>query len=136
NEIRIIPKVSFHRTEFPPLRPRLLGDDLLSEMVKDYNGQTYWLSFDIDKFTPFPRWLNFAFGYGAHEMVYARDDQTEAVGFNPYRQYYLALDFDLTAIKTRSKLVKTLLYVASTIRLPAPALELSSRGSRFYPFYF
>lgn len=136
NEIRIIPKASFHRTGYAPLRPQLLGDNLLSEIVKDYNGQTYWFSVDIDKFTPFPAWLNFAIGYGAHEMVYAKDYQNEAQGFHPYRQYYLALDFDLTAIKTRSKLIKTLLYVANTIRLPAPALELSSRGSRFYPFYF
>lgn len=136
NEIRIHPKLSFHRTGFAPLRPELLGDDLLSEFVKDYNGQTYWLSVDMDKFTKFPRWLNLAAGYGGHGMVYARDSQNEAMGFHPYRQYYLALDLDLTSIKTRSKLVKALLYVANTIRLPAPALEISSRGSKFYPFYF
>jgi len=136
DEIRIIPKASFHRTDFPPLRPQLLGDNLLSEIVKDYNGQTYWFSIDVDKFMPFPKWLNLAVGYGAHEMVYARDSQNEAIGLHPYRQYYAALDFDLTAIKTRSKLVKTLLYVASTIRLPGPAVQFSTRGSRFYPFYF
>jgi len=136
NEIRIHPKFSFHRTGYPPLRPALLGDDLLSEIVKDYNGQTYWLSFDIDKFTPFPKWLNVGLGYGAHNMVYARDGQNQRMGFTPIRQYYVALDFDLTAIKTRSKWVKTLLYVANAIKLPSPSLEFSSKGSKFYPFYF
>lgn len=136
DEIRIIPKASFHRTDFAPLRPELLGDNLLSEIVKDYNGQTYWFSFDVDKFTPFPKWLNLAIGYGAQEMVYARDAQNEASGFYPYRQYYVALDFDVSAINTRSKFVRALLYVVNAIRLPGPALQLSSRGSRFYAFYF
>ena len=135
-EIRIHPKFSFHRTEYASRRPELLGDNLPSEIVKDYNGQTYWLSFDVDKFTSFPRWLNIAVGYGAHDMVYARDHQNHAAGFHPSRQYYLAIDFDLSSIKTRSKVVKTLLYVVNTIRLPAPAVSFSSRGSKFYPFYF
>ncbi|MEX2235475.1 MAG: DUF2279 domain-containing protein [Cyclobacteriaceae bacterium] len=135
-EIRVHPKFSFHRTAYAPLRPALLGDDLLSEIVKDYNGQTFWLSLDVDKFTPFPRWLNIALGYGGNEMVFARDSENLAMGYHPFRQYYLAIDLDLSGIKTRSKVIKTLLYVANIIRLPAPALEFSSKGSKFYPFYF
>lgn len=135
-EIRIHPKFSFHRTGYAPLRPTLLGDDLVSELVKDYNGQTYWLSFDMDKFVAFPRWLNVAIGYGAQGMIYARDHQNQAFGFTPYRQYYLSLDLDLTAVRTRSRWVKTLLYLANTIRLPAPALEFSRGRSKFYPLYF
>lgn len=135
NEIRVQPKFSFHQTSYPPLRPSLLGDNRLSEIVKDYNGQTYWLSFDIDKFTAFPRWLNIAIGYGAHDMVFARDQQNHLNGYHPYRQYYLALDFDLTAIETRSKWVKALLYALNTVRLPAPAVELSRGRTKFHPFY-
>lgn len=135
-EVRIRPKFSFQRSGYAPLRPALLGDNLLSEIVKDYNGQTYWLSFDADKFVSFPAWLNIAVGYGAGGMVYARDQENEGRGFNPYRQYYLALDFDLTAIKTRSRWVKTLLYMVNVVRLPAPALEFSRGGSKFHPFYF
>ena len=135
-EIRVHPKFSFHRTGYAPLRPELLGDNLISEIVKDYNGQTYWLSFDLDKFTTFPKWLNLAVGYGAQEMIYARDTPNVVRGLNPHRQYYLALDLDLSGIKTRSKLVKTLLYVANTIRLPAPAIEFSAGGTKFHSFYF
>lgn len=134
-EIRIHPKFSFHRTNYPPLRPSLLGDNLLSEVVKDYNGQTYWLSFDIDKFTSFPRWLNVAVGYGAHDMVFARDEQNFQYGYAPYRQYFLAVDLDLTAIQTRSKWVKGLLYILNTVRLPAPAFEFSRGAAKFHPFY-
>lgn len=136
NEIRIFPKFSFHRTSYAQMRPELLGDNLISEIVKDYNGQTYWLSFDVDKFTSFPKWLNIAVGHGAQHMIYARDSQNQAIGYHPFRQYYLAIDFDLSAIKTRSKVVKILLYVANAIKLPAPAVEFSKKGSKFHAFYF
>lgn len=135
-EIRVTPKFSFHRTGYAPQRPELLGDDMLSQIVKDYNGQTYWLSVDMDKFIKFPRWLNLAVGYGAHDMVFGRDHENKAYGFDPHRQYYFAVDFDLTCIKTRSSFVKTLLFVLNSVRLPAPAVELSRRGSRFHPIYF
>lgn len=135
-DVRIRPKFSFHRTGYAPLRPELLGDTWLSEVVKDYNGQTYWLSVDVDKFAPFPKWLNLAVGYGAHEMVYSRDQENEINGFSPYRQYYIALDFDVSGIQTRSKWVKALLYVVNCVHLPAPAVEFSPRGTKFHPFYF
>jgi hypothetical protein len=137
DEVRIYPKFSFHRTDFAPLRPDLLGNDLASEILKDYNGQTFWLSFDMDKFIRFPRWLNLAAGYGAEGMIYARDYQNTEAGYDkPYRQYYLSIDFDLTAIKSRSKFLRTLLFVANTIKLPAPALEFSKEGIKFKPLYF
>jgi len=135
-EIRIHPKFSFQRSGYAALRPDLLGENLLGEIVKDYNGQTYWLSFDVDKFMVFPRWLNIAAGYGAEEMVHGRDRENRDLGFRPYRQFYLAIDFDLSAIRTRSKLIKTMLYVVNMVRLPAPAFEISRRGSKFHPFFF
>jgi hypothetical protein len=135
-EIRIYPKFSFHPTQFSQLRPNVLGNGSVSEFFKDYNGQTYWFSFDIDKFVAFPKWLNLTVGYGAENMVYARDYQNLQHGFNPYRQYYLALDFDLTAIKTRSKALKTIIFFANIIRIPGPALSFSTHGTQFHPFYF
>lgn len=137
NEVRIYPKFSFHRTSYPPLRPNILGNGLTEEIIKDYNGQTYWLSFDMDRFIAFPKWLNVAVGYGAEGMIYARDAQHPTEGFAlPYRQYYLSLDFDLSGIRTRSKAIKTLLFVANMIKIPAPTLGMSKNGLRFYPLYF
>ena len=137
NEIRIHPKFSFHRTEYAELRSELLGDDLTSEVIKDYNGQTFWLSVDMDKFIKFPKWLNFAAGYGAEGMIYARDYQNVEAGYpEPYRQYYLSIDFDLRAIKSRSKAVNTLLFFANMIKIPAPTVEFSKEGVKFKPLYF
>lgn len=136
-EQRIVPKFSFHRTEFAALRPDVLGNGMPSEMFKDYNGQTYWLSVDMDKFMRFPKWLNFAVGYGAEGMVYARDEQNIEAGYAPaYRQYYLSIDFDLKAIKSRSKVINTLIFFASMIKIPAPTIEFSSKGTKVYAFYF
>jgi uncharacterized protein YfiM (DUF2279 family) len=135
-EVRIFPKFSFHTTGYAALRPNTLGQNTISQTLKDYNGQTYWLSIDADKFLRFPKWLNVAVGYGAHEMVYARDSENMAMGYDGYRQYYLSLDFDLTAIQTRSKAVKTLLFFANIIKLPSPALSFSRHGAEFHPFYF
>jgi len=132
SEVRIHPKFSFHRTNYARLRPEVLGHDLAEELMKDYNGQTYWLSVDIDKFTPFPKWLNLAVGYGAQGMVYARDHQNIDAGFNtPYRQYYLSLDLDITAIHTNSKAVKTLLFLINMVKIPSPALSFSRKGVHF-----
>lgn len=136
NEQRIHPKFSFHTTDYAAIRPEVLGESILSQMFKDYNGQTYWLSVDMDKFIRFPKWLNLAVGYGADGMVYAEDSTNEANGYHAYRQFYFALDFDLTSIKTRSKALKTLIFFANMIKIPAPTLEFSSEGTRFHILYF
>lgn len=136
NETRIYPKFSFHQTDYAPLRPNTLGNNFSSELLKDYNGQTYWICFDMDKFMKFPRWLNLAVGYGAHDMVYARESQNHDAGYSAYRQYYLSVDFDLTGIRTRSKVLKTLFNLVSLVKLPAPAMEFSKKGVKFHPAYF
>lgn len=133
-EVRIQPKFSFHRTALAPERPELLGNGLHEELIKDYNGQTYWLSFDMDKFMRFPKWLNLCVGYGAHDMV--RGIPQPGDSFTPYRQFYLGLDFDVNAIPTRSKWVRSLLFVANMIRLPAPAIEFARNRTRIHGFYF
>jgi uncharacterized protein YfiM (DUF2279 family) len=135
-EVRIYPKYSFHRSEFASQRPDALGNGLLEEIIKDYNGQTIWLSLDVDKFIRFPKWLNLAMGYGTESMIYAREPQNIEQGIYPYRQFYLSVDFDLTAIKSHSKAVNTLIYFVNMIKLPAPAIEFSQGRAKGYLFYY
>ena len=106
-EQRITPKFSFHQTKFASQRPETLGTSFNEEILKDYNGQTYWLSFNIHSFTKdsfVPKWLNLAIGYGGEEMLYGKDAEAIESGIiqNPYRQFYLSLDVDLTKITTKS----------------------------------
>lgn len=138
---RIKAKFSFHRTEYAKLRPEVLGDGVFEELLKDYNGQTYWLSFDLyglgNKNRKIPKWLNVTLGYGAEEMVYGREDENNENGYYSYRQYYLGIDFDLSHIQTRKKAVKTLLFVADMIKFPAPTLEFNNKnGVNFHWLYF
>lgn len=135
-EIRLYPRFSFHTTSYAERRPNVLGDGTVSEIFKDYNGQTYWLSIDVDKFITFPKWLNIGLGYGGEGMIYARDHMNAEAGLDPYRQYYLSVDFDLTAIRTRSKAVKTLIFFANMIKIPSPAIEFSRKGTRFHALFF
>ena len=46
NEQFIKPKFSSHGTDLAQYRPNVLGSGGVESLFKDYNGQTYWLSFN------------------------------------------------------------------------------------------
>jgi hypothetical protein len=139
DEIRIQPKFSFHFTPLASVRPELLGHNRSEQWLKDYNGQTYWFSGSPGSFlnsSAWPAWLSISVGYGIENMVAAEVDKSIEMGFRPYRQYYLSLDFDFTRIKTRSKFVKTIAFMLTNLKVPAPAVGFSAKGVTFHPFYF
>ncbi|TVZ55192.1 putative lipoprotein DUF2279 [Lutibacter sp. Hel_I_33_5] len=139
-EQRITMKYSFHQTEFSQRRPNVLGKNFIEQSLKDYNGQTYWLSANIwsfNKNSNFPKWLNIAFGYGADGMLYGTESVTNLISQDPFRQYYLSLDLDLTKINTKSKFLKSVFSVINFIKIPAPTLEIDSKGRfKFHYLYF
>ncbi|GHB58832.1 DUF2279 domain-containing protein [Persicitalea jodogahamensis] len=139
DEVRIVPKYSFHFTPLAAVRPELLGRKKTEQWLKDYNGQTYWFSASPRSFAPgsgWPAWLCFSVGYGIQDMVAAEIDQSTDLGYRPYRQYYLSVDIDFTKIKTRSRLVKSLAFLLNSLKIPAPAIALSKKGVAFKPLYF
>lgn len=133
--ILVYPKFSFHPTTFAPLRPEMLGNGILEEVLKDYNGQTFWYSVKLP-WLPFPKWLTLAAGVGAEGMIFGRLAENEAAGFHPERRYFLSVDLDLSHVQTNSRLLRVLLYIPRIVKVPAPALEISTRGVRFHPLYF
>lgn len=142
-EQRIIPKFSFHTTQYASMRPNLLGKSLNEQILKDYNGQTYWLSVNLYSFakeSKIPKWLNVAFGYGAEGMISGNvhDDIPISVE-NPerYRQFFLSFDVNLAKIDTKSHFLKTIFSVFNTIKIPAPTLEYSAnKGFKAHALYF
>ena len=134
-EQRITPKFSFHVTKYAALRPDVLGSNLPEKILKDYNGQTYWLSINLYSFfkdSKIPKWLNLAVGYGADGMLSGNGENTTIVptpNSKETRQFYLSLDIDLTKIDTKSHCLKTLFSVFNTIKIPAPTLEYAPRES-------
>ena len=145
-EQRIVMKFSFNQGPYSYYRPQLLGNTYVENMLKDYNGQTYWASFNLASFfkfiKPIPKFLNIAFGYGAEGMTggnanpYYVDKNGNQISFERYRQYYISLDLDLTRIKTKSGFLKGLFNAVGFIKIPAPTLEISKNGVRFNPLYF
>lgn len=141
-EQRILLKYSFHQTSYASQRPETLGDGFLEEMLKDYNGQTYWLSANLNSFfksSKLPKWLNVAFGYGADGMLTGKNETVDNffISQNRQRQYYLSLDVDLSKIKTNSRLLKSLFDVFNTIKVPCPTLEFNDKnGLKFHYIYF
>jgi uncharacterized protein YfiM (DUF2279 family) len=143
NEQRIIPKFSFHTTPYASARPNVLGSSLREQILKDYNGQTYWLSTNLHSFfkgSKIPTWFNIALGYGAEGMITGQDELVNTI-FLPeskrFRQYYLSFDVDLTRIRTKSHVLKTVFEIFNSIKIPAPTFEINSRGDfTFHYFYF
>jgi hypothetical protein len=123
-------KYSFRSSSYASLNPGLLGKTLPERMIKDYNGQTYWISIPgIYKALP---WACVALGYGAEQMVNARDEQNRQLGYDPYRQYYLSLDIDLTRLKPQAPFLKALCSSFRFVKIPFPSLELSTGNVYFH----
>ncbi|HVI48271.1 MAG TPA: DUF2279 domain-containing protein [Chitinophaga sp.] len=153
NEQRIQLKFSAHPRKYddPVIREKtdqLFGNAYWERTLKDYNGQTYWLSVNIYSFnhnTWLPKWLNIAVGYGADNM-YGGDDNTwkDSKGIRHdysniprIRQFYLSPDVDFTKIPTKKKGVRVMLQVLNMLKFPAPALELNSQGyMKLHAVYF
>jgi hypothetical protein len=146
DEQRILLKWSFHMTQYAQYNPDQMGTTFPQRMMKDYNGQTYWLSANIRSFlkkeSRFPGWLNIAAGYSGDGMIGARDNPSEIDGypvpdFVRTRQYLLAPDIDLTRIKTKSPFLKMVFNIFGVLKFPLPAIEYNARqGLVFHGIYF
>jgi hypothetical protein len=116
-------------------RDELFGNSMSERVLKDYNSQTYWISANVSSLIPgstLPKWLNVAFGYGADGMYGGRSNAwTDKEGVSHdythirrVRKFYLSPDVDLTRIRTRSKVLKKVLFVLNMVKVPAPALQI------------
>lgn len=153
DEQRIQFKFSFHRKSYndPFLNQRsdkIFGKSTAERFLKDYNGQTYWLSANLKSFFPktrIPAWLNISIGTGAEGLFGANEnigkDDNGIINFNRpdvkrYRQWYLAPDIDLTRIKTNRKGLKLAFQILNIVKFPMPALEYSNGRFRLHAIAF
>lgn len=142
-EQRITPKFSFHTTRYAKQRPEILGSSFSEQILKDYNGQTYWLSANLKSFfkdSKIPKVLNIAIGYGADGMLSGKAENSAFISNENLprsRQFYLSLDLDLTKIETNSHFLKTFFSVFSVLKIPAPTIEYTvNEGFRTHILYF
>jgi len=139
---------SFHTTAFSALRPDLLGANPFQQGLKDYNGQTYWLSVDPNKLfntSVFPRWLLLSVGYGAEGLLGGHDNVwTTATGqvadysaIARTHRILLSIDIHFGAMAIKNKTMRYLLAPFDWFKFPAPAIEFNAvRGMVFHLVYF
>lgn len=147
HEQRIIMKWSYHNSGLAGYRPSQLGDSWSERWLKDYNGQTYWLSCNLSSFTSHhDGWfslLNVAIGYGADGMLggdanpKVNEKGVPLPEMERYRQFYIAPDIDLTRIPTKSRFLKTIFQAVGFLKFPLPAIEYNKvHGLIFHPLCF
>jgi hypothetical protein len=152
-EQRISIKLSYWPYDYdsPELKSRrnqISGIGLPERLLKDYNSQTYWLSANVFAFLPnskWPAWLNMAVGYKSDGMLGGYENKwisSEGNTISRYdipsvRHFLLSPDIDLTKIKTNKKWLRTVLSLANMVKIPAPAIALSSKGKmKLYGLYY
>jgi VanZ family protein len=143
-EQKILWKYSFSRSGMEKYRPDLLGSNLIENILKDYNGLTFWWSFNIRSLAGIntPEWLNLAIGYSAHGMLGGRHNPASHNGMNlpemaRYRQFYLAPDIDFARIPSQNSTLKQVFNILNLIKLPAPAIEYNQQqGFSFHLLFF
>lgn len=128
----------------------LFGKGLHEQWLKDYNGQTYWLSANVwsmvGKPDRFPKWLNLSLGYSINGVLGAEsntwniaDGEGEMLymsNITRERQLLISLDIDLDHVNLPPYLV-WIRPVVSLIKFPFPALEWNTeRGLIAHPVYF
>ncbi|KXK43476.1 MAG: hypothetical protein UZ11_BCD004000795 [Bacteroidetes bacterium OLB11] len=127
----------------------LYGKSLPERILKDYNGQTYWLSANLWSFakeSKIPKWLNVAIGYGGDGMFGGYNNYwTDSKGvyhdrtdIKRIRQFYLAPDIDISKIFIKGKNKKIFKFINLIhLKMPLPALEVNTQGGvKFHPLYF
>ncbi len=139
-------KFSFHKTIYSKYNPEALGRNKWQRWLKDYNGQTYWLSINPASFmqsnTSFPHWMNISLGVGADGMIGARSNPTrignlDIPRFERRQRYLFSLDADLKRISNPNDDPRIWLTVPNVLKMPAPALSIQKGDPmRFHWLYF
>jgi hypothetical protein len=125
----IVPKFSFHTTEFAALRPEILGSTFAEQLLKDYNGQTYWLSFSPGTMgdNKFPKWLCFSLGYSADQKIVGGEETY--LNYQSRREFLLSMDIDFSRIPVKNHFLKTVFSQLNYLKIPFPTLML--QGNKF-----
>lgn len=105
----------------------------------DYVNQTFWASFKPYRMLPaaarryYPSWLAVAAGISIDEGVFIKHYEG-----TPHREVYIALDYDLEALRPQSRWARTLVRFMNYFKLPAPTVQVYPETHFFwlYPIKF
>ena len=135
-------KQSYFPSPYAALRPSVLGKSQLERYLKDYNGQTYWLSFSPNRIIGtafFPKFLLLSIGYSCDAKLEGHANEyiaANGVRYTAQREFLLSLDIDFRQFHFKRKWVQRVCSVFDLIKVPLPALQLRGNEWRWYPVYF
>jgi uncharacterized protein YfiM (DUF2279 family) len=148
-KVKVPMRLTFRTTALASIRPELLGYSLPERLLKDYNGQTYWLDFNPYriglKANKWPRWLGLSAGYSAEGMLGGYSNIWTSKNGNivdwsqilRYRQFFLSPSVALGHLRTKYKLVNILLLITDYWRIPMPTVQFNTLGvTRFHWIYW
>lgn len=146
-ENRISVKYSYFPSSIREVRPEIFGKNFYENLLKDYNGQTYWINLNPHSFyknSKLPKWLDFSIGYGAKNM-YGGDDNIWLKDGKQYNyssvkrksQFYLSPDINLEKLKVKKRWQKIALSILNSYKVPLPAISYTNgEGFKFIPIMF
>lgn len=149
-EQRILLKYNYLESGWAQYRPNLLGSNVAERILKDYNGQSYWLSFNpytlLNKKEKWiPRGVNIALGYSADGMlgsvknkwVDSEGNTRDFLHIQRSRSLYLGPDIDwVRLLNPKKKSWKRALIVLNSIKVPLPALAWNPQQSGLHWVWF
>jgi len=133
----VLPKFSFFPSKYAAYRPEVLGSNFPEQLLKDYNGQTYWFSFPIGGFAPSVKkmnWLCLSLGYSVDQKLVG--DQDTYLDFRAARQFLVSLDIDLTRLPIKNPTLKKVLAQLNMLKIPFSALMIQQGNLSFKPISF
>jgi len=110
--------------------------------IKDYEGFTYYLTFDVHSILPspvdnyWPKWLNIALAYGVEKVKLGKNIWNSSGRPLGDREWYISLDYSLLKLfNPESKTLREILDFLDNFHFPAPAVRISP-STIWYGIYF
>lgn len=124
-------RFSFWPSLYAAQKPALLGKGV-SQILKDYNGQTYWLTLSRD---PFP--VALSVGYGASGLLggYGKVPW-EILRAREKRHFYLSFDVNWRGLTPKKRFWRYVFFCLEAFKLPAPTLEYVQGSWHLHPLYY
>ena len=140
-EEKIVLKFSVHKSPYASIRPSVLGGSTSERFLKDYNGQSYWISYSpYDFIQKVPKWLCLSFGYSVDQKLVGdlniyTDINTQKT-YTASRQYLFSLDIDFSKLPIKKPWLKKVVKQFNYIKLPFPTLLFQNGTTYVKGFYF
>ena len=141
-------KFSSNKSTYASCRPSLLGENRLQQILKDYNGQTYWLTFNYNelwnKRIKLFDYIDFAFGYsidgftGGHnnpEISSCNCLINDCNNLKRTSQFIFSVDLNTSKIKNKHPILGKFLLPFDIVKIPFPAFILNN-SKNFKLIYF